>query len=81
MNEMTYQTQDSKFEPWRSEAEHATSRSRRFPTIFNLYLTTAFHQLDWHRLNHSFQQWSEKCITKSTEIIHKEEKQSTLISL
>ena len=27
------QTQDSKFEPWRSEAEHATSRSRRFPTI------------------------------------------------
>ena len=27
------QTQDSKFEPWRSEAEHATSRSRRPPTI------------------------------------------------
>ena len=27
------QTQDSKFEPWRSEAEHATSRSRRFLTI------------------------------------------------
>ena len=27
------QTQDSKFVPWRSEAEHATSRSRRFPTI------------------------------------------------
>ena len=27
------QTQDSKFEPWRSEAEHATSRSRRRPTI------------------------------------------------
>ena len=25
--------QDSKFEPWRSEAEHATSRSRRLPTI------------------------------------------------
>ena len=25
------QTQDSKFDPWRSEAEHATSRSRRFP--------------------------------------------------
>ena len=25
------QTQDSKFEPWRSEAEHATSRSRRAP--------------------------------------------------
>ena len=27
------QTQDSKFEPWRSEAEYATSRSRRLPTI------------------------------------------------
>ena len=27
------QTQDSKFEPWRSEAQHATSRSRRLPTI------------------------------------------------
>ena len=27
------QTQDWKFEPWRSEAEHATSRSRRLPTI------------------------------------------------
>ena len=27
------QTQDSKFEPWRCEAEHATSRSRRLPTI------------------------------------------------
>ena len=27
------QTQDSKFEPWRAEAEHATSRSRRLPTI------------------------------------------------
>ena len=27
------QTQDSKFEPWRSEAEHATSRPRRLPSI------------------------------------------------
>ena len=27
------QTQGSKFEPWRSEAEHATSRSQRLPTI------------------------------------------------
>ena len=27
------QTQDSKFAPWRSEAEHATSRSRRLHTI------------------------------------------------
>ena len=27
------QTQDSKFEPWRSEAEHVTSQSRRLPTI------------------------------------------------
>ena len=30
------QTQDSKFESLRSEAEHATSRSRRLPTILNL---------------------------------------------
>ena len=28
-------TQDSKVAPWRSEAEHAISRSRRFLTIFN----------------------------------------------
>ena len=27
------QTQNSKFEPWRSETEHANSRSRRLPTI------------------------------------------------
>ena len=27
------QTQDPKFEPWRFEAEHANSRSRRLPTI------------------------------------------------
>ena len=27
------QRQDSKFEPWQSEAEHATSRSQRPPTI------------------------------------------------
>ena len=27
------QTYDSKFEPWRSEAENATSRSRKLPTI------------------------------------------------
>ena len=27
------QTQDSTFEPWRSETEHATSRLRRLPTI------------------------------------------------
>ena len=31
------QTHDSKFVPWRSEAEHATSRSRRLPTILKLY--------------------------------------------
>ena len=31
------QPQDSKFETWRSETEHATSRSQRLPTILNLY--------------------------------------------
>ena len=30
------QTQDSKFEPWRFEAEHATYRSQRLPTVLNL---------------------------------------------
>ena len=30
------QTQDSKFEPWRSEIEYATSRSQILPTILNL---------------------------------------------
>ena len=30
------QTQDSKFMPWRSEAEHATSGSQRLPTILTL---------------------------------------------
>ena len=29
------QTRDSKFEQWRSEAEHATSWSRRLPTILS----------------------------------------------
>ena len=29
------QTQDSKFVPWRSEAEHTASRSRRLPTILS----------------------------------------------
>ena len=33
LDDTVLQTQDSKFEPWRSEAEHATSRSRRLPTI------------------------------------------------
>ena len=32
-DDTVFQTQDSKFEPWRSEAEDATSRSRRLPTI------------------------------------------------
>ena len=31
------QTQDSKFEPWWSEAEHATSRSRRLPHNTNFH--------------------------------------------
>ena len=29
------QTQDSKFKPWRSEGKHATSRSRRLPSILS----------------------------------------------
>ena len=46
------QTQDSKFEPWRSEAEHATSRSRRLPTIL------AFTR-GWGRNNFCFFQTAE----------------------
>ena len=34
-NDTAIQTQDSKFKPWRSEAEHPTSRSRRLPTILS----------------------------------------------
>ena len=36
-NYTALQTQDSKFVPWRSEAEQATSRSRRFPAILALF--------------------------------------------
>ena len=32
-----WQTQDSKLDPWRSEAEHATYRSRELPTILHFY--------------------------------------------
>ena len=40
MNEMTLPsiyTKDPKSGPWLSEAEHVTYRSRRLPTILNLY--------------------------------------------
>ena len=30
-------TDNSKFEPWWSQHKHGTSRSRRFPTILNIY--------------------------------------------
>ena len=46
------QTQDSKFEPWRSEAEHATSRSRRLPTILTF-------TRGWGRNNFCFFQTAE----------------------
>ena len=31
------QTLDSKFEPWQFKAEYANSRSRKLPTILNIY--------------------------------------------
>ena len=34
-DDIALQTQDSKFKPWRSEVEHATSRSLRLPTILS----------------------------------------------
>ena len=46
------QTQDSKFEPWRSEAEYATSRSRRLPTILTF-------TRGWGRNNFCFFQTAE----------------------
>ena len=46
------QTQDSIFEPWRSEAEHATSRSRRLPTILTF-------TRGWGRNNFCFFQTAE----------------------
>ena len=46
------QTQDLKFEPWRSEAEHATSRSRRLPTILTF-------TRGWGRNNFCFFQSAE----------------------
>ena len=50
-NDTALQTQNSRFEPWRPEAEHATSRSRRLPTILNLYEWAAkkhFITLKWN---------------------------------
>ena len=37
MSEMTlpYRHNDSKYKPWRFEAEHATSRSQRLPTTLS----------------------------------------------
>ena len=46
------QTQDSKFEPWRSEAEHATSQSRRLPAILTF-------TRGWGRNNFCFFQTAE----------------------
>ena len=36
-NNTFLQTNYSKFDPWRSEAEHANSRSQRLLTVLNLY--------------------------------------------
>ena len=39
------QTHDSKFVHWRSDAEHATSRSRRLPTIGQLIFTSEWEEI------------------------------------
>ena len=64
LDDTVLQAQDLKFEPWRSEAEHATSRSRRLPTILiftrgwgrtpessgaNHYLRAPAHRVWWIR--------------------------------
>ena len=57
---------DTEFEPWRSGAEHATSRSRRLPTILNLY--------EWAQKKHfSFfenwrSEWFEPAISKQAAL-------------
>ena len=43
------QTKDSKCKPWRSEAEHATSRSQRLPTI--LSFTSGWGRNIWFLTN------------------------------
>ena len=52
------QTQDSKFEPWRSEAEHATSRSRRLPTILTFTRGWGWKQLKTEKLKNWKLTWS-----------------------
>ena len=37
MRDTALQTQDSKFEPWRSEAEHPTSLSWSLPAIYKIF--------------------------------------------
>ena len=39
---------DTRFKPWRSEVEHITSRSRRIPTILNLYEWASLDKLHNH---------------------------------
>ena len=57
MNEMTLDTemtQDSKFEPWRSEVEHAISRSRRLPTILKIHLRALLKVIELEQLGDHF---------------------------
>ena len=54
------QTQDSKFEPWRSEAEHATSRSRRLLCCQSKVRTS---KSGAEYLNNVYKMMSEKMLT------------------
>ena len=55
MNEMTLDTemtQDSKFEPWRSEV----SRSRRLPTILKIHLRALLKVIELKQLGDHFRE-------------------------
>ena len=70
LNDTTLQTQDSTFEHWGSEAEHATCRLRGLPTIPNLYQWARKKRLflwnlniragtnSWHFQVGSFNHWT-----------------------
>ena len=60
------QTQDSKYEPWRSEAEHATSRSQRLPTI--LTFTRGWgRNIFWPGTEHRTLAWKAAVLTTTLE--------------
>ena len=50
------QTQDAKFEPWRSEVDHASSRLRRPPTILKNNIWALLKVIDLKQLGDQFRE-------------------------